>query len=386
MIRLHYIILALASLTMIAIGISENADYIADDTLAIDVINDIANERGSPHDGKIISGDLNLKQHLLTKKILSKEIKITNSSISGSVDFGGLIFENLVDFNGTTFAREVNFRRAIFKGGLNLTNATFLKDAHFEDATIDDFLHLEGAKYGDKYGHLYLRWSMIKDYIYNDSSYLALINNYEWLAKNDNYNWSKDANHCYIDYRNKKLGFPDIGRYVPKILTASDLYIGISLLVLSLVFFLLSLFFNKYFNPLCRNQSIRLGIIIFLILIPLLVICFIFCTDKTLDFFSFFSSGYGRRPLYTLILSLVIIFLFSLHIRCRYLKAQNLLISFWQSFWLSAAIFLSAPIKDEDQIIDKMGPLAVIERALGWLLLAIFIATLSNVVVIRSGL
>ena len=37
------------------------------------------------------------------------------------------------------------------------------------------------------------------------------------------------------------------------------------------------------------------------------------------------------------------------------------------------------------KINDKMGPLAVIERALGWVLLAI-LATLSNVVVIRSGL
>lgn len=329
MMRFRCIILALilASIGMVAIAISENTTYKANNTLN-NTLNDTPNNN----------------------------LLLTNFSISGSVDFSGEIFENAVDFNRTTIEGDVNF------------NGTLLK--------------------GAKYGHPDMRWDNIKDLQHNDDQYLALIAKYEWLTKYDNYNWSNDANYCYIDYRNKKLGLPDILGKGVWILTGSNWFFAILLFILFLIF-IIPLIFG---TALCRDQSIFFGYVPFLrdvYIMPPFVLWI--SPDKMWDLFAFISSGYGRRPLYTIFLSLLVIFVFSLYICLEYFKKQSFWRPLWQSlgrsFWLSAAIFFSAPVKNEDKLIcDQMGSLVVIERALGWLLLAVFIAVLSNVIVIRSGL
>ena len=329
MMRFRCIILALvlASLGMVAAALSENAAYNANNTL-----NDT----------------------------LNNSLLITNFSINGLMDFNGEISEDVVDFNRTTIEGEVN------------CNGTLLK--------------------GAKYGHPDMRWNKIKDCQYDDEQYLALVAMYEWLTKHDNYNWSNDANYCYIDYRNKKLDLPDFFVNGGWILKGADWFFVISLFFLFIIS-ILPFIVDKI--PQRNKTTCMIFLLIdFIVLLITSIVSFHllwYNPDKMWDFFSFISSGYGRRPLYTIVLSLLVIIVFSLHICLECSKERSFWGSLWQSlgrsFWLSAAIFFSAPIKNEDKkISDRMGPLAVIERALGWILLAVFIAALSNVVVIRSGL
>lgn len=154
--------------------------------------------------------------------------------------------------------------------------------------------------------------------------------------------------------------------------------------------------------------------------------------DWIWDHISWIVSGYGRRPIYTVGVSAFVILFFAIIYFDYYQNDEKLawrsisavisaltiiiLFAIWftvfiDELWLlcyivavilmilyvvvdrlplwfdtirlSAAIFFSAPI-DKDRVKDIKGPIssfAVIERALGWLLLAIFIVALNNVVI-----
>lgn len=246
------------------------------------------------------------------------------------------------------------------------------------------------SDHGSEPGYLYgkgAKWEIIKekieDHPYNSTLYLALIGNYEWLTKHQNYNWFNDANYCYIYYRNFERGW---------IFWGANYFFAFLFFILLMGFIILYCALYRLF---CKNQAT-----ILLHIIPIIFIIYtvVYDWDIAWDFFSFISSGYGRRPAYTIWLSILVIIIYTfLYRKYSLIKTKEISgnHSWCQYMLFSAAVFVSAPIKLNELLTSNVGDnpsrnimifLEVAEKALGLLLFAIFIASLSNVVIIRSGL
>lgn len=110
--------------------------------------------------------------------------------------FGG----NLVDFSGSKFDESAWFTETQFRILSNATfdNIRFKDDALFDNANFDGKISFKRTKYE----RLYIKWRDIHEFIYDDTSYLLLIENFKKIG------FFEDADNCYYYYRcerNKKI-------------------------------------------------------------------------------------------------------------------------------------------------------------------------------------
>jgi Pentapeptide repeats (9 copies) len=321
-------------------------------------------EDGKPveYENIIIFGDLDLSRLDLPldkshRKIIKSIIKIEYSEIKGDVFFDRSIFSKLVDFDGSTFNKaanfsdsafmedagfseaqfqgEANFSRAHFMTEANFSRAKFNGDAEFGKAKFNKNLNLASAKiytmrlsdaaFEDgsylylkdlNFNRIIVRWNTIKAHIpYNGSVYLALTKNFRILEQ------FEDQDACYYQYRKEKQA---------------------------------------------RATS----------LVP-----------RALDSLAWVSCGYGVRPSRTVILSVMIMLLFTgifwsgNAIRFDGPAAQENQtpsVSVKDTFYFSSMEFLGRSPQNM-HIESGYEYLIMIETLLGWLLMALFLVTLSKV-------
>ena len=320
-------------------------------------------EKGKPveYENVIIYGDLDLHRldlplNINKLKIIKSIIKIEYSVIKGDVFFDHAAFSGLVDFDGTTFTKaanfsgshfqedagfsdsqfqgEANFSRAHFAIDANFSRAKF-NDADFGRAKFDKYFHLSNAKvYTLKlsdavfsegssihlkdfnFNRIAVRWNSIKSHVpFNGSVYLTLIRNFRNLEQ------FEDQDDCYYQYRTEK-----------------------------------------------QARSPRIF-------------------PKLFDRLAWISCGYGVRPSHTILLSVAIILLFMGIFWAgnalqpdggqEYVK-DKVSISLNDAFYFSSMLFLGKTPKNFS-IIKGYEVLTVVESLMGWLLMALFLVTLSRV-------
>jgi len=320
-------------------------------------------EEGKPveYENVIIYGDLDLHRLDLPlnknrRKIINSTIKIEYSVIKGNVFFDHSAFSGLVDFDGTVFDQAANFSdsqfqedagfsESKFQGEANFSRAHFATEANFSRARFNDAdfgraafhrsLHLTNAKVytlrlsdasfaeGSKinlkdfnFNRIVVRWNTIRDHLpFNGSVYLTLTRNFRNLEK------FEDEDDCYFQYRKEKQA---------------------------------------------RKTKV----------IP-----------KLIDRLAWLSCGYGVRPSHTVLLSLALILLFTgifwggdalQPAAAASLSHKAAGISLNDAFYFSTMQFMGrAP--QHISIVQGYEILTVIETFIGWLLMALFLVTMSKV-------
>lgn len=321
-------------------------------------------EKGKPveYENVIIYGDLDLHRldlPLDRKKLktIKSTIKIEYSVIKGDVFFDHACFSGLVDFDGTCFTKGANFSGcefledagfsdAEFQGVANFSRASFASEANFSRARFNDadfgrarferHFHLVNAKvYTLKlsdaifpegssihlkdfnFSRLAVRWNSIRDHVpYNGSVYLTLVRNFRNLEQ------FEDQDECYYQYRKEKQA---------------------------------------------RSSQ------------PF---------QRLFDRLAWISCGYGVRPSHTILLSISIILLFTAIFWTGHAmlpdgddSGQNKSISsisLNDAFYFSSMQFLGKTPQNFT-IVKGFEVLTVMENLLGWLLMALFLVTLSRV-------
>lgn len=319
-------------------------------------------EDGKPveYENVIIFGDLDLYRIELPvnkdkRRVISSIIKIEYSVIKGDVFFDRSSFSRLVDFDGTVFTKatnfsdsqfcedagfseahfqgEANFSRAEFMTEANFSRARFNGDAGFSGAKFHKNLNLESAKtytvhlsdaVFDQGSSIYLkdldfnriavRWDTIKDHLPYNGSV------YLALTKNfRNLEQFEDGDDCYYQYRKEKQS----------------------------------------------RASAKM--------------------PKLLDRLAWASCGYGVRPSHTVLMAITLIILFT----CVFwlsgavkfdgtsLAAHQTQCSLKDAFYFSTMEFLGR--SPQNLIVDgSYEYLTVTETLVGWLLMALFLVTLSK--------
>ncbi len=321
-------------------------------------------EEGKPveYENIIIFGDLDLSRLDLPRDkdkrlVIRSVIKIEYSLIKGDVFFDRSTFSRLVDFDGTVFTKaakysdsqfcedagfseaqfqgEANFSRAEFRteanfsrarfGDVDFRNATFFRNLNLASAKLSSVL-LSDATFKDDstlnlmdldYSRIKVRWESIKDHLpFNGSIYLALTKNFRNLEQ------FEDGDDCYYQYRREKQ-------------SRATTWVG-----------------------------------------------------GLLDRVAWVSCGYGVRPSHTILLSVGIILLFS-----AFLWSVNAIehngpplqenhtspISPRDAFYFSSMAFLGKT-PENLHIVDGYEYIMVVESLMGWILMALFLITMSKVV------
>lgn len=318
-------------------------------------------EDGKPveYENIMIFGDLDLSRLDLPldkdkRKIIKSIIKIEYSTIKGDVFFDRSIFISLVDFDGTIFTKTANFAQsqfcedagfsdAQFQGEANFSRASFQTEANFSRARFNDTdfrnacfhknliltnaklytIRLSDARFeggSDLYlkdldfERIKVRWDSIRDHIPFNGSV------YLSLIKNfRNLEQFEDEDRCYYQYRQEKQA---------------------------------------------RARPVRRG----------------------LDALAWLSCGYGVRPSHTITLSVMIILLFTgifwmgniVQFDSKAITDQSITsISFQDAFYFSCMQFLGKTPQNL-HIVEGYRYVTVFEALMGWILMALFLVTLSK--------
>jgi hypothetical protein len=320
-------------------------------------------EEGKPveYENVIIYGDLDLHRLDLPlnknkRKIINSIIKIEYSVIKGDVFFDHAAFSGLVDFDGTVFNQAANFSdsqfqedagfsESQFQGEANFSRAHFATEANFSRARFNDAdfgraafhrnlnltnakvytLRLSDAAFAEgsninlkdfNFNRIVVRWNTIRDHLpYNGSVYLTLTRNFRNLER------FEDEDDCYFQYRKEKQA---------------------------------------------RKSK----------LVP-----------KLIDQLAWLSCGYGVRPSHTVLLSLALIILFTgifwgghalQPSSSASLGHKAAGISLNDAVYFSSMEFLGRSPQNIS-LVEGYEFLTVVETLLGWLLMALFLVTMSKV-------
>ncbi len=327
---------------------------------AEEILEKIDDGKPVEYENIMIVGDLDLSRLDLPldkskRRIINSIIKIEYSTIKGDVFFDRSTFAQLVDFDGTVFTKTANFSQSQFcedagfsnsqfQGEANFSRASFKTEANFSRARFNDTdfrsvefhknLNLASAKLYtirlsdarfEEGSNLYLkdldfdrikvRWDSIKDHIpFNGSVYLSLTKNFR------NLELFEDEDRCYYQYRKEKQA--------------------------------------RATSPVRR----------------------------ALDGLAWLSCGYGVRPSHTVTLSILIIFLFTgIFWMGNALQSDSSAasdhndpsISFKDAFYFSSMQFLGKTPQNL-RIAEGYEYVTVFETLVGWILMALFLVTLSK--------
>jgi hypothetical protein len=94
------------------------------------------------------------------------------------------------DFSKLKVNESIDFSKSNFNGKANFAESQLGKEADFEDVVFNNVLNLTRAKYGK----IYIKWNSISSLSYSENAYSTLIKNFR---DNGLYN---DANECYYEF------------------------------------------------------------------------------------------------------------------------------------------------------------------------------------------
>jgi len=261
------------------------------------------------------------------------------------VDFDGTVFNQAANFSDSQFQEDAGFSESQFQGEANFSRAHFATEANFSRARFNDAdfgraafhrnlnltnakvytLRLSDASFAEgsninlkdfNFNRIVVRWNTIREHLpFNGSVYLTLTRNFRNLER------FEDEDDCYFQYRKEKQA---------------------------------------------RKTK----------LFP-----------KLIDRLAWLSCGYGVRPSHTVLLSLALILLFTgifwgghalQPSSAASLGHKAAGISLNDAFYFSSMEFLGRSPQNIS-LVEGYEFLTVVETLLGWLLMALFLVTMSKV-------
>ncbi len=317
-------------------------------------------EEGRPveYENVIIYGDLDLHNLDLPRdknkrKIVKSIIKIEYSVIKGNVFFDHSSFPELVDFDGTVFSQAANFADSHFQEDAGFSQAQFQGEANFSRAHFNTEANFSRARFSDAdFGRARFRRSF---HLSNAKVYTLRLS--DAIFEKDSSIHCKDLNYNRIVVR-----WNSIRNNLP--------YNGSVYLTLIKNFRNLEQFEDEddcYYQYRKEKQARNTK-----------------AFPKLIDQLAWLSCGYGVRPSHTMLLSLALIILFTAiywggdALQPSATTDPQSIINLNDAFYFSSMWFLGrAP--QNISIIEGFEFLTVIETLAGWLLMALFLVTMSKV-------
>ena len=292
-----------------------------------------ANFKGALFEGAAFFGDVNFKNKAeFSNAIFKKYAEFSNARIEKKAEFKKSIFKNTADFKSSVFQDNVDFSATRFDLRISFQSARFNGDIVFSEDTFYKSINLSKTALN----RFNAKWHTLQDRLeYDGSAYLALIKSYK------DQEMFEDADSCYYDYRQKS------------------------------------------------QQRKTLGF------------------SRSLDMLAEITCGYGVRPDFTLRISLIIIVFFSLifwsfnglveSFKSQYLSQKKIrskgiikmilgppkpfLKSIAEAVLFSTSKFISIEYSEWRPSSFFWKWVILIERLLGWLLLALFLVTLNHAMI-----
>jgi uncharacterized protein YjbI with pentapeptide repeats len=375
-------VLSIIILSIIVLNLNAFADDLANDlkpVSAYEVMKLIRKGKALNLDSVLIKDDLRIWDGGLTeleidgikRKAVKSKIFITNSIISGNVDFSGVLFVNKVtlinvrfksevDFSGVFFQkwaslfgvhfknnsnfesshfagkvwfynvrfwREANFAGAIFRENATFSGTQFNGLAKFNEATFDAETKFSHCEFKDSVDFTQIRvqsirisWNQIERRLKFDSpAYSVLIKNFKEFGQ------FEDADNAYYEYKvRKRVRMTSV-----------------------------------WYNPLNSLEYIFLD----------------------------FACGYGTKPFWAVRFSILLIFLFSfayiwndaIKERDGSVRIQrNIAKRFGNALYFSVITFTTVGFGDWYPAKKYSKFFAMIEGFLGWIMLSLFLITLAR--------
>jgi hypothetical protein len=265
-----------------------------------------------------------------------------------------------VDFGSAKFNSDAIFNFAVFRG-----------DGYFNNVIFDKNLNLDRAKFTK----LEMKFESIKNHLeYNENVYLKLVENYKSLG------WFTDADNCYYQYRKEKQERTELG-WAKLIDIVGWLTCGYGVRpgrTLALSFCIIVFFGLLYWFG---NGVVKLEM-----------------PDNEMGQVSIKSIPQECRKFMNVIISFISLkWIVDFSRKLKYARPKpissstmNATGAFWRNlttqispldaFYYSATVFVSLP--NPNWHPNRRWRYAVlIEKILGWLMLALFIATLGKVMI-----
>jgi hypothetical protein len=289
----------------------------------------------------------------------------SNSKFNGGVDFSDSIFNESADFSDTRFIRSADFSDSTFIRSADFSDSTFNESADFSDlmfngnAYFDRTIFEDSNKFTDS---TFNESADFSDSIFNGDSYFngTILKDSAVLKGPNNFkniiiNSGSTCNLFRTYYKNK-------GQFVD----ANNIY-------------------YDYRNEVLAEKSWGMP-------------------SKWFDFICLITCGYGLKPQFTLIFGGILIIIFSFFYRLGpkiYLNCENKIpigfklqgsliyrpkgvtednskVTFWDALYFSIIRFTNAG-STEWNTKDRIW--STCEGLLGWTMLGIFMATLTNVMI-----
>jgi len=332
-----------------------------------------------------IDGKINLEDILFNKAIefqaskFTKNVSFNNSKFYKKASFCGAEFDGEAYFSKTNFNGSASFLDAKFGDKTNFEKAEFSEDATFRDAKFDGTTYFSKAKFNK---HADFLEAVFDGYIYFDEATFSGVADFNGAEFGGQayFRGAKFNNHA--DFKgaefSKRTTFMNSEFKQRLILSSADfnrLYIRWEQInndhleydvatYLSLVNSLKDIgFFEDADSCYYRYRTIRRkkhleGI-----------------KTKLFDYIAWLAYGYGIRPRNPLILSLGL-FLISIFIFVAGFGLQEPLGSIINATYLSVFVFTSSP--KTDPLTGIYAFWGIIERIVGWLLMASFLVVLAK--------
>jgi len=132
----------------------------------------------------------------------NKDAYFSETKFEKWITFEESQFEQQSDFIESIFNDDVYFKHVCFCGFSDFSNSVFYEDAYFEEVQFTDGFSLLGSRFD----RLHIYWSSIKEeLIYDGPTYILLIRNFKSIERFD------DADRCYYQYRRINQANKDLG-------------------------------------------------------------------------------------------------------------------------------------------------------------------------------
>ena len=137
----------------------------------------------------------------------SRDVYFKDARFKKIAKFEKSQFDGYALFSQSIFDKDAHFRGAHFGGVSDFSNVEFNTNAYFENTQFNDSFYLSNSKFN----RLHIHWSSIEDkLVYNGPAYLDLIKNFENLEE------FNDADKCYYQFRriiqaDEDLGWSKVG-------------------------------------------------------------------------------------------------------------------------------------------------------------------------------
>ena len=322
--------------------------------------------------GSQFMGDADFSESKFSKDADLREAKFSgradfgNSNFNGTAYFGGSSFSKDADFWSTSFKRYADFRSANFREDSDFWRSNFNDIADFQSTNFKGYADFSESKFNENADFSESKFSGRADFgssgFKEDANFQS--SNFTETANFKDTQFNKALNFRFISFnklildwysiKNRNLFISDKDSFIHLIkhfkdmgdfASADDLY-------------------YHYRNWRITSESF-------------------FSIKGFTDFVFLISCGYGVKPLHTILLSFVLILLFSsIYKQMKIVQKLGKNASYMDALFFSASIFFTfLPTPPMWGFSERWRFLILVEDILGWILMTLFVVTMGNVII-----